>query len=164
MRTIPIAAAALLVFSSGIATAQTTAPTPRTPGSPAPSATTAPVQRAATPNPLKQEDVTQIEGNSVYGGDDSKIGSISTVLMNPDSKQIDRLVVHSGGFLGMGGHRVAIPLDKFSWDAERGVFKLPMTEANLKELPGWAEGAQTATGSSTPPRNDKPATGAGSEK
>ena len=161
MRTIPIAAAALLAITSSIAAAQTT--TPRTPGSPAPSATTAPVPRA-TPNPLKQEDVAQFEGTSVYGGDDSKIGSVSTVLMNPDSKQIDRLVVSSGGFLGIGGHRVAIPLDKFSWDAERGAFRLPMTEANLREMPGWAEGAPTATGSSTPPRRETPSAGAGAEK
>lgn len=163
MRTIPIAAAALLAIAGGVASAQTT--TPRTPGSPAPSATTAPVQRAATPNPLKQDDVAQIEGNSVYGGDNEKIGHVSNVLMNPDSKQIDRLVVTSGGFLGIGGHRVAIPLEKFSWDGEKGAFRLPMTTANVKEMPEWAEGAQTATGSSTPPRSDTaPASGGNSDK
>jgi len=162
MRTIPIAAAALLALTGSVASAQTT--TSRTPGSPAPSATTAPVQRVAAPNPLKQEDVAQIEGASVYGGDNSNIGHVSTVLMNPDSKQIDRLVVSSGGFLGIGGHRAAIPLEKFSWDADKGAFRLPMTEANLKEMPAWAEGGQTATGSSTPAHTEKPATDAGGEK
>jgi len=147
---IPIAAAALLAITSGIASAQTT--TPRPSRAPGPSATTAPVQRTETPNPLKQEDVSQIEGNSVYGGDGGKIGHVSTVLMNPDSKQIDRLVITSGGVLGIGGHRVAIPVDKFAWDADQGAFRLPMTTANLKEMPQWAEGADTATGSSTPPR------------
>ena len=159
MRTIPIAAAALLVIASGVASAQTTSPRP--PGATAPTAT-APAPKP-TPNPLKQEEVSQIEGNSVYGGDNEKIGHVSNVLMNPDSKQIDRLVVTSGGFLGMGGHRVAIPVDKFAWDAEKGAFRLPMTTANVKEMPEWAEGAQTATGSSTPPRREAPA-GAGSEK
>ena len=161
MRTIPIAAAALLVIASGVASAQTTSPRP--PGATAPSATTPAPAPALTPNPLKQEQVSQIEGNSVYGGENDKIGHVSNVLMNPDSKQIDRLVVTSGGFLGMGGHRAAIPVDKFEWDAEKGAFKLPMTTANVKEMPHWAEGAQTATGSSTPPRRETPA-GAGSEK
>lgn len=161
MRTIPIAAAALLVIASGVASAQTTSPRP--PGATAPTAT-APAPRP-TPNPLKQEEVSQIEGNSVYGGDNEKIGHVSNVLMNPDSKQIDRLVVTSGGFLGMGGHRAAIPVDKFAWDGEKGAFRLPMTTANVKEMPQWAEGAQTtSTGSSTPPRSETPSAGAGSEK
>jgi hypothetical protein len=141
-----------------VASAQTTSPRP--PGATTPTAT-AP---APTPNPLKQEDVSRIEGNSVYGGDNEKIGHVSYALMNPDSKQIDRLVVVSGGFLGMGGHRVAIAVDKFSWDGEKGVFRLPMTTANLKEMPEWAEGAQTATGSSTPPRSETPSAGAGSDR
>jgi sporulation protein YlmC with PRC-barrel domain len=161
MRTIPMAAAAVLMIASGMASAQTTSPRP--PGAPAPSAATAPVPRP-TPDPLKQEDVSQLEGTGVYGGDNGKVGHISTVLMNPESKQIDRLVVTSGGVLGVGGHRVAIPLDKFTWDADKGAFRLPMTTANLKAMPEWAEGAETATGSSTPPRTKPPAGGGDSEK
>jgi hypothetical protein len=89
--------------------------------------------------------------------------------MDPSTKKIDRLVVTAGGILGVGGHRVAVPIDQFSWDADRGVFKLGMTEVALKQMPEWVEGQETATGSSQPPVGSKaltpstatPSTGAG---
>ena len=64
---------------------------------------------------------------------------------------------------GVGGHRVAIPVDRFTWDAEKGAFKLPEDVASVKSMPEWVEGAQTATGSSQPPRNEPriPPSGAG---
>ena len=158
MRTIPIAVAALALLSAA-AFAQTTPSSPSRPMSPSPGATTAPAKPPPTINPLTQEDVSNIEGQTVYGGDDAKIGHVSNVLMDPKSKQIDRLVVAAGGVLGIGSHRVAIPVDQFSWDGERSIFKLSKDVAALKSMPEWVEGG-TATGSSQPPK--KPASnGAG---
>jgi len=154
MRTIPIAAAAAIALLSTTALAQTSSPS-----SPAPSATQPQVQRAPAINPLTKEDVSNIEGTSVYG-DDGKIGSVSTVLMEPSSKKIDRLVVTAGGVLGVGGHRVALPIDQFSWDADKAAFKLSTTMANLKSMPEWVEGETTATGSSMPAKKAPPS-GAG---
>ena len=164
MRTIPIAVAALALMT-GLASAQTST-TPSAPARPAPGATTAPApaQKTLALNPLTQEDVSKIDGTAVYGGDDGKVGHVSTVLMDTTTKKVDRLVVTAGGVLGVGGHRVAIPVDQFSWDADRGVFKLGMTEAALKQMPEWVEGQETATGSSQPPQPGKaltPSTGSG---
>src|SRR5579863_3074689 len=74
---------------------------------------------AAVPmkNPLASEDISQIDGTSVAGADGSKVGTVSTVLMDPSSKKVDRLVVAEGGVLGVGAHRVALPVDAFRWDA-----------------------------------------------
>ena len=103
------------------------------------------------------EDVSKITGSSVYGSDDKKIGSVSTVLMKPDSKQIDRFVVTEGGVLGVGGRDVALPADEFKWDASKGGFKIAKTEDQLKSMPEWkAAGSQTSTGSSTPPSTTAP--------
>jgi sporulation protein YlmC with PRC-barrel domain len=154
MRTIPIAAVAALAILAGAASAQTPA-TPNAPRSAAPGITAAPIQRQAAQNPLTQEDIANIDGTAVYGSDDSKIGHVSTVLMDPQTKKIDRLVVTSGGVLGVGGHRVAIPVDRFSWDADKGALKLPENVASVKSMPEWVEGAETATGSSQPPRSEK---------
>ena len=153
MRTIPIAAAALAMMTAA-AVAQTTAPSTPAPR-PAPGATAAPAHREPAINPLTQEDISKIDGTAVYGGDDGKIGHVSDVLMNPDTKKVDRLVVTAGGVMGIGGHRVAIAVDKFSWDADKGAFKLPMTQASLKEMPEWVEGSQpSGVGSSTPGGNE----------
>ena len=153
MRKLPIAAVAALALMTGAASAQMST-SPSSPARPAPGATAAPVQKESAINPLSQEDVSKIEGTTVYGSDDGKIGHVSTALMDPSSKKIDRLVVTAGGVLGVGGHRVAIPVEQFSWDADRGTFKLNTTVAELKQMPEWVEGQQTMTGSSLSPRND----------
>ena len=137
MRTTWISAASVLALIAAPALAQTTS-APANSSSPAPAA--APKQ--AQPDPLKQEDVSQIKGATVYGGDNKKIGSISTVLMRPDSHQIDRLVVGAGGVLGVGAHAVALPVSQFAWDSAAGGFKISKTEADLKAMPAWvASGA-----------------------
>jgi hypothetical protein len=72
------------------------------------------------------EDASKIKGADVYGADNKKIGTVSTVLMKPDGKTVDRQVVVSGSVLGIGGHHVAVPLDQFSWDgSEPAAGRLP---------------------------------------
>ena len=153
MRTSLIATVAALALLAGPALAQTTSPGGAAPpaGSP-PAAAPKPM-----PDPMKQEDVSQIKGSAVYGSDDKKIGSVSTVLMKPDSKQIDRFVVTAGGVLGVGGRDVALPADQFKWDASKGGFKISQTDDQLKGMPEWkAPGSETSTGSSTPPATTAP--------
>jgi sporulation protein YlmC with PRC-barrel domain len=91
------------------------------------------------------EDVSKISGTAVYGSDDSKIGSVSTVLMNPESKTIDRLVVNSGGILGVGGHKVAVPIDQLTWDSDKGAFKIAKTTDDVKSMPEWQSETARAT-------------------
>ena len=153
MRTSLIAAVSALALLAGPALAQTTSPGGARPSTSAPPA----AAPKPLPDPMKQEDVSQIKGSAVYGSDDKKIGSVSTVLMKPDSKQIDRFVVTEGGVLGVGGRDVALPADDFKWDAAKGGFKIAKTEDQLKSMPEWkAPGSQTSTGSSTPPVTTAP--------
>jgi sporulation protein YlmC with PRC-barrel domain len=139
MRSKLIATASALALIAGSALAQTTPPssTNRTPNPGNSMSTTAPAPRTPAPNPLKLEDISKISGSAVYGSDNSKIGSISTVLMNPESKTIDRFVVSAGGVLGVGGHKVALPIDQFAWDGEKDGFKLTKTTDDLKAMPEW---------------------------
>jgi sporulation protein YlmC with PRC-barrel domain len=149
MRTSVIAAVSALALFAAPSLAQTTSPgaAPRTPGASMPAP-----QKQPQPDPMKQEDVSQIKGAAVYGSDDKKIGSIDTVLMKPETKQIDRLVVGAGGVLGVGAHDVALPVDQFHWDAEKGGFKIAKTEADLKAMPAWqAPGTSTASGAPPAP-------------
>jgi len=132
MRTSLLATTAALALLASPVLAQTgSPPTPR-PGGPPVAAPRAPI-----PNPLTQEDVSKVSGTTVYGTDDKKIGSVDTVLMNPQSKSIDRLVVKSGGVLGVGGRDVALPVDQFKWDSTREAFRLAKTTDELKAMPEW---------------------------
>lgn len=155
MRTIPIAVAAIALLSTAAFAQNNNSPPPSpsaphgsttTPGS---TTSTAPKQPAA--NPLTQEDVSKIEGVDVYGSDGNKAGHIADVLMDPGTKKLDQFVVATGGILGIGSHRVALPVDQFTWDSAKGAFTISKTEASLKNMPEWVEGHRTATGSSEPP-------------
>lgn len=96
---------------------------------------------SATPmkNPLSSEDISQIDGTSVAGKDGSSIGKVSTVLMNPSTKRVDRLVVAEGGVLGVGAHDVALPVDDFHWDARNHNFVIQKTADDLKAMPAWQQ-------------------------
>lgn len=152
MRKLPIATIAAFGLMATAASAQMT-PAPTQPRPASPPATAAAQSARPAPNPLAQEDVSKIEGTSVYGNDDKKIGRISTVLMDPQSKKIDKLVVNAGGVLGVGGHRVALPIDQFTWDGQKDGFKLSTTETALKDQPEWVEDQGTMSGSSIPPKD-----------
>jgi hypothetical protein len=117
------------------ASAQTTAPSPQPGGSM--SAPSAAMPRTPRPDPMTLEDVSAIKGSAVYGSDDKKIGSISTVLMKADTKTVDRVVVSEGGLLGVGSHLVALPIGDFKWDGLKDAFKISKTADQLKEMPEW---------------------------
>ena len=79
--------------------------------------------------------------------------------MKPDDKAIDRLVVHAGGVLGVGGRYVAMPVDDFSWDGDADAFKISKTADDLTTMAEWTpSGSETrGTGSSTPaPKSTSP--------
>jgi sporulation protein YlmC with PRC-barrel domain len=160
MRAISIAAASAVAFLTVSAHAQSQSPSGgATMSRSEPPAT---VVRAPAPNPLKQEDVSKIEGAPVLGSDGKKVGAVSKVLMKPDEKTIDRLVVHSGGVLGIGGRYVAMSVDDFSWDADAAAFKISKTTNDLSSMAEWTPpGSGTATGSSTPVERTAPATPSG---
>ncbi|MGH6989614.1 MAG: PRC-barrel domain-containing protein [Stellaceae bacterium] len=138
------------------------------PGQHAP-ATRAAVPRAPKPDPLNQADVSKIIGTTVYGSGGKDIGDISNVLMKPETKKIDRLVVHSGGVLGVGGRYVAVALTQFSWNAQKGVLTVSKTQKDINKMAEWKPSKSTSApattkgiGSGTPPSHTKaPASGPG---
>jgi len=160
MRFLSIATASVLALTAGAAFAQMSPPSST---STTPPAATMPgangiggaavAPRQPVRNPLTEQDVSQLKGTNVYGSDDKKIGDISTALMDPGSKRIDRLVVAAGGVLGVGAHHVAIPVDQFRWDADKGGFIIAQTTDQLKAMPEWQDASSGAVGygSSTPP-------------
>ena len=162
MRLALIATVSTVALLAAPALAQTT--NLNTPGSHPGGGSTTSTQHAPAPDPLKQEDVSQIKGASVYGSDQQKIGTVSTVLMDPNSKQINRLVVNAGGVLGVGGRDVALPVNQFRWDADKDGFIIAKRGDELKSMPEWqregAVGSGSSSARSTMPSSSRPSTGA----
>ncbi len=154
MRKIAIAAVSAALLSSVSVYAQTptspTMPGARPPGAAAPPA----VAPQPVPNPLKQEIVSNIEGTTVNGANDAKIEVMfPRFLMDPDNKKIDRgWSSKPAESSGMGGHQVALPVDQFTWESDKGVLKVAMDEAAAKSQPEWVEGARTGALASSTPR------------
>ena len=144
MRKFILAAASVLALTVGAAQAQqsqgTTGTNQAAPLPPASDTTTMgqPVANLPpAPNPLESQDVSKLDGADVYGADGKKIGDVSTALMNPSNKTIDRLVVSSGGVLGIGMHYVVLPIADFSWDSQKAGFRIAETAKDIKAMPEW---------------------------
>lgn len=60
---------------------------------------------------------SKVVGLSVYNNNNEKLGSINDLLMDK-SGNIKAVVLGVGGFLGMGAHLVAVPLDKVKFSSE----------------------------------------------
>ncbi|MGR3630792.1 MAG: PRC-barrel domain-containing protein [Limimaricola soesokkakensis] len=63
--------------------------------------------------PANEIAVTDLEGSTVYGINDERIGDIGDIMVD-DQGQIQNVVVEVGGFLGIGEKPVAIPFDQMS--------------------------------------------------
>ena len=91
-------------------------------------------------NPLYRMRVADIVGQDVYGSRGEEIGEIEDIAVRND-----RIVaiVAAGGFLGLGEHEVAMPLERLQMNGERIV--LPgMTEEQIEALPEYDYRAVTA--------------------
>ncbi len=72
-------------------------------------------------------------GKAVYSDDNKKIGTITDLIVAPDTS-IAYVVVGAGGFVGLGRHNVAVETNALHF--ENGKFVLPgATKESLKAAP-----------------------------
>jgi sporulation protein YlmC with PRC-barrel domain len=77
--------------------------------------------------------VSKILNQTVYNDKNEKIGKLEELIVKPDGK-LSWAIVDVGGFLGMGKHRVAIPVGQFTSVVPRLVLPGATKEA-LKQMP-----------------------------
>lgn len=75
----------------------------------------------------------QIIGHAVFNDKDEKIGSVDDIIVAPD-KAISYAIIGAGGFLGVGKHDVAIPVNQFRIDGKKLVLAGASKDA-LRALP-----------------------------
>jgi sporulation protein YlmC with PRC-barrel domain len=72
-------------------------------------------------------------GAPVYNEQEEKVGSIDDLIITPD-RSLSYAILSVGGFLGLGGRLIAIPVDQIR--AEKGRLILPgATKEALKNVP-----------------------------
>jgi len=57
---------------------------------------------------------SKLIGVNVYNDNNEKIGDINELIIDKSGK-VDNVVLGVGGFLGMGEHHVAVPMEKLKW-------------------------------------------------
>jgi sporulation protein YlmC with PRC-barrel domain len=60
---------------------------------------------------------SKLIGVNVYNDNNDKIGDVNELVVDKSGK-IDEVVLGVGGFLGVGEHYVAVPMDKLKWSNE----------------------------------------------
>ncbi len=88
---------------------------------------------------IADRQVAELVGMEVAGADGETVGEVDNfALMGQDVVAI----VGIGGFLGLGEHKVALPLNDMTYDGERLVLS-SLDEEQLKAMPEYDEAATT---------------------
>ena len=75
----------------------------------------------------------QILGKPVYNEKNERVGAIADIIVTPE-RAVSYLIVGAGGFVGLGRHDVAIPVNQLQ--QQDGKFVLPgATREAIKALP-----------------------------
>lgn len=73
-------------------------------------------------------------GHKVHNSEGKTLGKIEDLIIAPD-RQASYAIMEVGGFLGMGEHRIAVPVGQFKW-GPKGEITLPgATKDALKAVP-----------------------------
>jgi sporulation protein YlmC with PRC-barrel domain len=126
------------------------------PASPSDSTKMAPAPATATASDMSSSyqgtwRASKMVGLSVYNDSNESIGSINDMLTDK-SGNIKAVVIGVGGFLGIGEHLVAVPLDKVKFVNEPIVY----TGAANAPATGGARPSTTTTGAANPVPVAKP--------
>jgi len=125
-----------------------TTPAPMTPGaaSPGTPGTAMPTTPGASLNPpatgamagsvmSARPRMSQIIGSRIYNDRDQNVGEVDDILLTPNCPMA---IVQVGGFLGIGGRLVQMPLSEVRWNAERERLMLPgATKEMLETRPAF---------------------------
>jgi sporulation protein YlmC with PRC-barrel domain len=89
--------------------------------------------------------VSKVVGLSVYNDNNESLGSINDLLMDK-SGNVKAVVLGVGGFLGVGEHLVAVPLDKIKFVNEPVAYSSAASSPNAM---GSRPASSTTTGAAT---------------
>jgi sporulation protein YlmC with PRC-barrel domain len=133
------AALASTALLATIASAQT--PATQTPAATGDKATGASIPESSLKGDWR---ASKVVGLKVYNDNNESLGSINDLLMDKGGS-IKAVVLGVGGFLGMGEHLVAVPLDKVKFVTE------PAAYTGTASTSGGSAGGSTAGGAMTRP-------------
>lgn len=83
---------------------------------------------------LSMHRASDLIGMDIKNSSDDSLGNLNDLIVDRGSGKISHVVVKSGAILGLGGERVAIPYEVFSYDPIDREFSLGMTSDELDNV------------------------------
>ena len=80
----------------------------------------------------------KVEGTSVFGADETRIGSIERVMIDKRSGKVSYAVLGFGGFLGIGDDHYPLPWESLKYDTNLGGYRTGITEKQLQGAPKYS--------------------------
>src|SRR3954453_22781635 len=113
-------------------------PTPTAP-------TTTPAPAPTTPAATAGEAVRAADliGRSVQGSDGEPLGKVKDAGVDARTGKIQKLVIASGGFLGIGAKNVALDFDRVEVRPEGGIVAKDVTRKDVEAMPRYDAAAET---------------------
>jgi sporulation protein YlmC with PRC-barrel domain len=79
---------------------------------------------------------SKLRGESVQNDKNDKIGTLDDIIIGADKDRVLFAILQVGGFLGLGGHLVAVPFRSLQIDDTGAKITLPgASKEELKQLP-----------------------------
>jgi sporulation protein YlmC with PRC-barrel domain len=143
-----LGAASAVALLAGVAAAQDAGPG-ATPTPAAPTTTPAPTTPAATAGEAVR--AADMIGRSVQGSDGKPLGKVKDAVVDAQSGKIQKLVIASGGFLGLGAKSVALDFDRVEVRPEGGIVAKGVTQKDVEAMPRYDVAAETRPLDKPPP-------------
>ena len=142
-----LGAVSAMALFAGVAAAQdagTGATAPQT-TTPAPAPT---IPAATAGEPVRAADMI---GRSVQGSDGKSLGRVKDAVVDAQTGKIQKLVIASGGFLGLGAKNVALDFDRVEVRPEGGIVAKDVTRKDVEAMPKYDVAAETRPLDKPPP-------------
>ena len=141
-----LGAASAVALLAGVAAAQDAGPgaTP-TPAAPT---TATPAPAATAGEAVRDADMI---GRPVQGSDGKPLGKVRDAVVDAQSGKIQKLVIASGGFLGLGAKNVALDFDRVEVRPEGGIVAKGVTQKDVEAMPRYDVAAETRPLDKPPP-------------
>jgi sporulation protein YlmC with PRC-barrel domain len=92
----------------------------------------------------KTQAAGQLIGETVYGTRGQELGEIEEILLTADLQKISKIVLSSGGILGLGEKLTALPLKSITFNQEKTRLEADLFLEALKKLPDFSMENQKA--------------------
>ena len=138
----------LLLTTEAFAQVGTTPPEPR------PAAPVAPAPKV-TLQGMPEWYGSRLIGMDVKNSQGQELGEIEELVFDPQDAKLKSVVISTGGVLGIGAKRVAVPWDQVKPAADEQAFIVGMTKEELQQAPSWERAAEKVM-PPTPPATTPP--------